>query len=141
MTDLKTLLLSHKGRVGRWPFFLFFSAAIMIGVVVGFLPGFFPVPDAVLVAFLGATLGYPALCILIKRLHDLGLSGRWALLLIPEAVLGLALPWFSWTLDDDAWIFLNPVVLIAAVALRILTLFLLFRQGQAGSNRFGTRTA
>ena len=141
MSDLKSLLLSPQGRIGRWPFFLFFAAATLIGVVVGFLPGFVPVPDMALVCVLAAGLGYPALCVLIKRLHDLGLSGSWALLLVPEAALGLALPWFAWALDAAAWIVLNPLVLIAAVALRVLTLFVLFRQGQAGSNRFGSRRA
>ncbi len=140
-SDLKTLLLSPQGRIGRWPFFLFFAAATLVGVVVGFLPGFVPVPDMALVCVLAALLGYPAICVLIKRLHDLGLSGTWALLLLPEAVLGLALPWFAWALGNTAWVVLNPVVLIAAVALRVLTLFLLFRQGQANGNRFGSRTA
>jgi len=92
MSYIRRLYFSPIGRAGRLSYNLFFVAPLfLISVVLGFFSPRNPQSALVVfVAFLLLTL-WPMIVMNTKRLHDVGLSGWW-LLVIWGATLGLELP-------------------------------------------------
>lgn len=103
-----SILLSFRGRIGRWQFWQFIgveAVIILAGSTIGKLLG---LPPADVDLTMALVLLYPQLAVLTKRWHDRDRSAWWlALLLIPG--LGPA-----WTLLECG-----------------------FLKGTAGPNRFG----
>lgn len=121
-----------KGRASREEFWCFFAFVIIVNAVsnlVGLLLGFGPALSAVA----GALLIIPQLAVAVRRLHDLGKSGRE--LAVPCAMF-LALPIafaFRGVLPKIVALGLLGVTLL--VFANLLTLFV--KKGSAVPNRYG----
>ena len=75
----------------------------------------------------------PAAAVAIRRMHDIGKSGKFALLLAPYAVLMLIydlLPW-SWTCSVIFWLLTLP-----AASAAVFFLVLANRESQPGKNQY-----
>ena len=70
--DLQKLLLSYDGRISRQPYWIGTLVLLGAGVVAGFIP-------LVNLLFPLASI-YVWVCLYNKRLHDLGRSGWWQLI-------------------------------------------------------------
>jgi len=121
-----------KGRASReefWCFFAFVIIANAVASLVGLLLGF----GAALSGIVGALLIIPQLAVAVRRIHDLGKSGRE--LLIPCMML-LAVPLafaFRGILPKIVALgFLGITLLVFA---NLLTLFL--KKGSSIPNRYG----
>jgi uncharacterized membrane protein YhaH (DUF805 family) len=91
MSYIRRLYFSPNGRAGRLSYNLFFFVPLLLtSVVIGFFSARNPESAlVVIVAFLLLTL-WPMFVMTTKRLHDVGLSGWW-LLVVWGASLGLKL--------------------------------------------------
>jgi uncharacterized membrane protein YhaH (DUF805 family) len=121
-----------KGRASReefWCFFAFLIIANALASLVGLLLGF----GAALSAIVGALLIIPQLAVAVRRLHDLGKSGRD--LLVP-CLMFLAVPLafaFRGILPKIVALgFLGITLLVFA---NLLTLFI--KKGTTVPNRYG----
>ena len=121
-----------KGRASReefWCFFAFLIIANAVASFVGLLLGF----GATLSAIVGALLIIPQLAVAVRRLHDLGKTGRE--LLVPCVML-LAVPLafaFRGILPKIVALgFLGITLLVFA---NLLTLFI--KKGSSVPNRYG----
>ncbi len=76
--DLKILLLTPRGRIGRGPFWIGFAIVMVVSLVLNMIPG-------VVGHLLGIILLWPQVCIHAKRLHDMGRTAWW--MLAPVLVL------------------------------------------------------
>ena len=87
MSYLKTYFLDiitkhffdFGGKEGRQVFWLFILNCIIISFVLGFISG-------ILSTIFSLVVLLPSLGILVRRLHDAGFSGWWALLLLVPAI-------------------------------------------------------
>lgn len=138
MTNLQTLFLSPRGRIGRHSYWTLVVAMIVAGIVTSLIPFFGPI--------LSLALLWPFACLVTKRLHD---AGRRAWLVPVMATLNLCAVALSFTATmmaaDPANVLtafalaapammlsgLSMVVTLATVVLAGLAM------GQTGANRFG----
>jgi uncharacterized membrane protein YhaH (DUF805 family) len=121
-SDLRELLLSARGRLGRAPFL---AAAAALILLLSLYQSMAPPTLHLLTGW----VVYPALvfagaCLLSKRLHDRGRSGWWA-------VLVLAAAFAVWPRPDGFWDFLFAVVILWAVV------ELGAMPSEPGANRYG----
>ena len=92
-------------------------------------------------AFIDGALFIPIAALFVRRLHDQGLSGWWALLALPFPVVNLYESYrVVFAVRNPQWLFQpDPLeswkVLLFPFALIVLVLFL--RPGQHGPNRYG----
>ena len=92
-------------------------------------------------AFVDIALYVPISALLVRRLHDQGLSGWWALLGLPFPIVNLYESYrVVFAVRNPEWLFQpDPLeswkVLLFPVAVTVLVLFL--RPGQQGPNRYG----
>ena len=121
-----------KGRASReefWCFFAFLIIANAVASLVGLLLGFGPILSAIV----GALLINPQLAVAVRRLHDLGKSGRE---LVVPCVMFLAVPFafaFRGILPKIVALgFLGITLLVFA---NLLTLFI--KKGTTVPNRYG----
>lgn len=121
-----------KGRASRdefWCFFAFLIIANAVASLVGLLLGFGPMLSAIV----GALLIIPQLAVAVRRLHDLGKSGRE---LVVPCVMFLAVPLafaFRGILPKIVALgFLGITLLVFA---NLLTLFI--KKGTTVPNRYG----
>ena len=121
-----------KGRASReefWCFFAFIIIANAVASLVGLLLGF----GAALSGIVGALLIIPQLAVAVRRIHDLGKSGRE---LVVPCVMLLAVPLafaFRGILPKIVALgFLGITLLVFA---NLLTLFL--KKGSSIPNRYG----
>ena len=68
-----------SGKEGRKVFWLFVLNVIIIGFVLGLI-------SSILSSIFSIAMILPGLGILVRRLHDAGFSGWWALLLLVPAI-------------------------------------------------------
>ena len=131
------ILFSFHGRLARLRYFLLgiLSSALIAGTIAAVIAnsGGSRVPLAIMVVGIGAVLIVALICglsALVRRLHDLNLSGWWALAVIfgpvaahfaPELLAG------------------NPKAgeILSRLAGLLVALWLLFQSGTPGPNRFG----
>jgi len=101
---------SLRGRTGRRFFWLFgFGPFIVLGFALGLIDGGKPgVPVTTIVVFL--ILLWPQVAVLVRRLHDIGLSGLWLILTGAPYVFMLAHQPFS-AFIGQCLVFLAVVVL------------------------------
>jgi len=121
-----------KGRASRdefWCFFAFLIIANAVASFVGLLLGFGPT----LAAIVGALLIIPQLAVAVRRLHDLGKSGRE---LVVPCVMFMAVPLafaFRGILPKIVALGLLGITLL--VFANLLTLFI--KKGTTVPNRYG----
>ena len=133
-TALQTLkkYADFRGRASREEFWCFFAFVIIANAVssfVGLLLGF----GGALPAIVGALLIIPQLAVAVRRLHDLGKSGRE--LLVPCVMLlavPLAFAFRGFLPKIVALGFLGVTLLVFA---NLLTLFV--KKGSSVPNRYG----
>jgi uncharacterized membrane protein YhaH (DUF805 family) len=114
---------SLRGRTARRFFWLFgFVPFIVIGFALGLIDGGKPgVPVSTIVVFL--LLLWPQVAILVRRLHDIGLSGLW--------LISTAIPYVFLLAHQPTPAFIGQCVVFLAV------LILGVVPGNGGENRFG----
>jgi uncharacterized membrane protein YhaH (DUF805 family) len=121
-----------KGRASRQEFWCFVAFLIIVQAVCGFLGLLFGLGPS-LWGLLGALLIVPQLAVAVRRLHDLGKSGRE--LLIPCVIL-LALPLaFAFRGILPKVIALGVLAITLLAFANLLTLFL--KKGTNVPNRYG----
>lgn len=127
-------LFSIKGRIGRRDFWLW-----MVIWVVAMAALFYAVDFNLLVsqtaAFMLVCLLWPTACVMVKRLHDRGKSGPWALLFVLAWML-LAGNWdmLNGTLQWAVGRFIPTLIMVAMII--DLGAFV----GTQGENKFGKDT-
>ena len=121
-----------KGRASReefWCFFAFLIIANAVSSLVGLLLGFGPMLSGIL----GALLIIPQLAVAVRRLHDLGKSGRE---LVVPCVMLLAGPLaFAFRGILPKIVALGVLGITLLVFANLLTLFL--KKGSNVPNRYG----
>jgi uncharacterized membrane protein YhaH (DUF805 family) len=146
LSDILTMLLDPRGRMGRTQ--LLAAASVMLAVEVGLLavaqpdgalpPQFWPVK------MLGVWIAGVAV---VKRLHDVGLSGWWLLgglagLCMWAAVLGIGAAFTggiaSLQPGGPGYLMLLAALMVPALG---ATLWMHLASGEAGMNRFGAPPA
>jgi uncharacterized membrane protein YhaH (DUF805 family) len=130
--DLKTFLLSPKGRVGRSPYFSFIAIVTMLVTVVSFGAGFAGASTTMLVAVIAVflLLLWPVYCVTARRLHDINLPGEWALVVVlPEVLTVVAIA------ASPSWLFYPHTV---SLFIRFVIVFaLIVMPGAKAENRYG----
>jgi len=127
-------LFSIKGRIGRRDFWLW-----MVIWVVAMAALFYAVDFNLLAsqtaAFMLVCLLWPTACVMVKRLHDRGKSGPWALLFVVAWML-LAGNWdmLNGTLQWAVGRFIPTLIMVAMII--DLGAFV----GTQGENKFGKDT-
>ncbi|BDH44038.1 hypothetical protein TUM12370_00820 [Salmonella enterica subsp. enterica serovar Choleraesuis] len=131
---LQQWLFSFKGRIGRRAFWLWI--ALWIGsMLLLFALADWNVLSLQSAAFMLVCLLWPTAAVIIKRLHDRGRSGAWALLFV-----------LSWMLLAGNWQVLPSLVawavgrLVPVVILIGLLIELGALSGTQGENRYGKQT-
>ncbi|MYL97996.1 DUF805 domain-containing protein [Novosphingobium sp. FGD1] len=83
----------------------------------------------------------PAAALVVRRLHDIGWSGRWSIVLLPVALRNMALDLLA---QIGGWEARRPVEAVLAYAdwvlfppFALLYLLLIVAPGKKGPNRFG----
>jgi uncharacterized membrane protein YhaH (DUF805 family) len=140
------LLLDPRGRMNRGQLLL--AAAVMLAVEIGLLAALRPDGSLPAVVWpLKALSLWVGGVAIVKRLHDVGLSGWWlpagaAGMCMWAAVLGVALA-LTGGLDALRPGGLGYLLLLAALMIPALgaTLWLHFAAGEPGMNRFGAPPA
>lgn len=128
-------LFSIKGRIGRRDFWIWMILWALAMVLLFSLAGN-GLMDRQLAAFALVCLLWPTACVIVKRLHDRGRSGLWALLMI-----------LAWILLAGNWAAVMSGVWVWAVGRFIPTLILVMLLldlgafiGTQGENKFGKDT-
>ena len=127
-------LFSFKGRIGRRDFWIW-----MVLWVVSMTLLFVLANDGMLdfqtAAFILVCLIWPTACVMVKRLHDRGRHGAWALLMV-----------LAWMLLSGNWEILNVTLawavgrLIPVAIIVVMMIDLGAMIGTQGKNRFGDET-
>ena len=133
MAGLLDRYFSFRGRLPRLPFFVrdFYLGIVAIVVFVATIPLFSNGSSVlwwlavVILAAMVVTLSVSTISLIVRRLHDLGLSGYHALW-VGAAELG----WTVLSYGPDYALFLG-------LPLLAISLWLLFYPGNAEANRFG----
>lgn len=99
LPNIRRLALTDAGRIGRRDFWLFVLCAIALAVCLVSFPAMgLPTVRPVIISLL---LIYPSYCVVTKRLHDIGLDGRWALVMTSIAAI------------DTLWVAAGPAAGLA----------------------------
>lgn len=137
--DLKQLLLSPSGRIGRRSFWIGLIAIFVISFVASFVLtiGVSIIrgekSSALVAPLVQLALIYPSVCITAKRLHDLGRSGWWQ---APVYALWIGGVGFS-TIGVPG--LGGLAMIVALLGGLVLSIFTGFVAGSAQPNRFGPR--
>ncbi|MBP5535986.1 MAG: DUF805 domain-containing protein [Bacteroidales bacterium] len=74
----------------------------------------------------------PGLAVMVRRLHDIGKSGYWSILIIGGSVLGNISRMLS-----DTCVIAYALVTLAVIAILIVSLIWLFSDSEYGPNQYG----
>ncbi len=147
-----SLLFSLKGRISRSRFWLGLLIVIIVGIAAGLLlqfsafnrnpldPAAAPLegPARQIYALLPLLFVYPNFAVIVKRFHDRGKSGQWALpfLVLDLLIIGADLVGiFATDRSTPARALMLASIMLALIWL-VVELGVL--KGTAGANRFGT---
>lgn len=150
MDDLLTFYFSFKGRVTRYDFNIRYALVAFAGMIVAGLLDFFVINGGVLSStmmepfsnFWNFLIIVPTFAVICKRLHDMGYSGWWQLLVHGTCVGTIAIVIMIFGMA----FFMNPLIAGASglLALGALGIFymvfflaLSLKRGTKGPNRFG----
>ena len=86
---LKTQYFDYKGRSNLAQFWNYYLYSAVVGFIIGLVLGLLHIQILALIA--GIALFIPGICIGIRRLHDLGLSGLWYLIVFIPFIGSLSL--------------------------------------------------
>ncbi len=86
---LKTQYFDYKGRSNLTQFWNYYLYSAIISFIIGFIMGLLHIEIIALVV--GIALLIPGICIGIRRLHDLGLSGVWYFIAFVPVIGSLSL--------------------------------------------------
>lgn len=127
-------LFSFKGRIGRRDFWIWMVLWV-VSMTLLFVLANNGMLDFQTAAFILVCLIWPTACVMVKRLHDRGRHGGWALLM----VLAWMLLSGNWAILDGtlAWAVgrLIPVAIIVVMMIDLGAML-----GTQGKNRFGDET-
>ena len=127
-------LFSFKGRIGRRDFWNWMVLWV-VSMTLLFVLANNGMLDFQTAAFILVCLIWPTACVMVKRLHDRGRHGGWALLM----VLAWMLLSGNWAMLDGtlAWAVgrLIPVAIIVVMMIDLGAML-----GTQGKNRFGNET-
>ncbi|WP_312605133.1 DUF805 domain-containing protein [Kosakonia cowanii] len=127
-------LFSFKGRIGRRDFWIWMVLWV-VSMTLLFVLANNGMLDFQTAAFILVCLIWPTACVMVKRLHDRGRHGGWALLM----VLAWMLLSGNWAMLDGtlAWAVgrLIPVAIIVVMMIDLGAML-----GTQGKNRFGNET-
>ncbi|MBV4414216.1 DUF805 domain-containing protein [Enterobacteriaceae bacterium YMB-R22] len=128
-------LFSVKGRLGRRDFWIWIGLWLCAMVLLFSLAG----SDTLSLqtaSFILVCLLWPTAAVVVKRLHDRGKSGAWALLL----VLAWMLPAVNWNMLPGVWQWavgqLLPTIIMVMMLLDLGAFV-----GTQGQNKYGKTTA
>ena len=140
--DFKSLLLAHRGRIGRQDFWVGVAILWVAGMVLGLVP--------VLGQLVALVAIWPWYCLLSQRLHDTGRSGRLAAIAIVPAAIGVgaaALATFAMLAPAIA-LPLLPLIgaagvtaMVGAVISLVFVVWIGVTPGQTSTNRWGSSPA
>ena len=126
------------GRSTRTELILFYIFTQLLTVLVDMASVLTGLPDMLAGDLVSLALLCPRLALWVRRLHDTGRSGWWALLALPPAAAGL---WQRYMFSQDpfdfsrtqlSWSVGGPAVLFA-----LALLFLLLRDDEEEANAYG----
>jgi uncharacterized membrane protein YhaH (DUF805 family) len=130
--------MDFNGRVGRAQFWYYIAVAVVLGIGVSIVAA---IVTHLLSTLFALALLLPNLGMTVRRLHDTGKPGIWALLLLVpflvQILLGLMI--FSvgmWGIFGMLYAFIQLVSLASLVALVIIIYFCV-QPGDAGDNAYG----
>lgn len=127
-------LFSFKGRIGRRDFWIWMVLWV-VSMTLLFVLANNGMLDFQTAAFILVCLIWPTACVMVKRLHDRGRHGGWALLM----VLAWMLLSGNWAILDGtlAWAVgrLIPVAIIVVMMIDLGAMI-----GTQDKNRFGSET-
>lgn len=127
-------LFSFKGRIGRRDFWIWMVLWV-VSMTLLFVLANNGMLDFQTAAFILVCLIWPTACVMVKRLHDRGRHGGWALLM----VLAWMLLSGNWTMLDGtlSWAVgrLIPVAIIVVMMIDLGAMI-----GTQDKNRFGSET-
>jgi len=136
--------IDYQGRVRRKEFWLFFLFSFITSVVL--------TPIAFLGAIFSIIVAVPMACLAIRRLHDMGKSGFWLLLLVIPSVLsslvfGIQLISTAAAIGSDPdgfgaffgiWGVATLIFVLFTLACFIKVLIMLCQDSQPGENQYGS---
>lgn len=127
-------LFSFKGRIGRRDFWIWMVLWV-VSMTLLFVLANNGMLDFQTAAFILVCLIWPTACVMVKRLHDRGRHGGWALLM----VLAWMLLSGNWAILDGtlAWA-LGRLIPVAIIVVMMIDLGAML--GTQGKNRFGNET-
>ncbi|WP_312284683.1 DUF805 domain-containing protein [Yokenella regensburgei] len=129
-TDCFKKYATFRGRSARQEYAVFTVANFVLSFVLGLIP--------VIGGLFGLVIIIPGLAVAVRRLHDLNRSG-W-LLLAPYAVMIVAFIGLVATSESGNTTGWFVLLCISGIAVLVMSLWMLFAKGTAGSNRFGDDT-
>lgn len=127
-------LFSFKGRIGRRDFWIWMVLWV-ISMTLLFVLANNGMLDFQTAAFILVCLIWPTACVMVKRLHDRGRHGGWALLMV-----------LAWMLLSGNWAILEGTLawavgrLIPVAIIVVMMIDLGAMLGTQGKNRFGNET-
>ena len=135
--DWISLFFRLDGRIGRKAFWIGFGAILAAFLLLDFATR----GAGVITALAMLALIYPLTAVLVKRLHDRGRSGWWALALVAIPASGIVAGFVA-SLAGSGWETIYAIIAaatwIAIVALGVLAILELgLRQGEPGYSEHG----
>lgn len=133
--------VDFDGRVGRAQFWWYIAVYIALGVLVSIV-GSITFSGSGLRALYGLALLLPTLGITARRLHDMGRTASWVLLLAVPWVLSILmglvtiLSFFTFGLFGLLFVFW-PIIGLISLAAVVLLIYFCAQPGMPGSNEYG----
>lgn len=119
-----------KGRTTRYEFWAFQTVSLFIFIlaaVIGFIFGYYKVIFEVYALYFLA----PAATVSIRRLHDIGISGKWVIPIVILAIIMLV----CWEIDADCTV-LPTFLLLCAMS---YLYYVLNEKGENNNNVYGAK--
>lgn len=119
-----------KGRTTRYEFWAFQTVSLLIFIlasVIGFIFGYYKVIFEVYALYFLA----PAATVSVRRLHDIGISGKWIIPIVALAAIML----FCWEIETDFTV-LPTFLLLCAMS---YLYYVLSDKGENGDNLYGAK--
>jgi uncharacterized membrane protein YhaH (DUF805 family) len=130
--------MDFNGRVGRAQFWYYVLVGVVLGIGVAIVAG---IVTHLLSTLFALALLLPNLGMTVRRLHDTGKPGSWALLLLVPIVVQilLGMMMFSvgmWGFFGVLYGFIQLISLVSLVAI-VIIIYFCAQPGDAGDNAYG----